>query len=134
MAVFADEVDQALLAEFAKIIFWFGHAVAVGEEDFAGMHFDRALVVCHVIEQAHDRSADFEPADGAIFADQDWRQVSAVAVGKVVGTSVVDSQEKRGVLLHRSAFVELMVEEAEQGSGRDLHTFRPRGKNSPYSR
>ena len=70
VAVVADEVDQALLAEFAEIIFRLGDAVAVGQEDFAGMHFDRAFVVGHVVEQAHDRATGFEPADGAVFADQ----------------------------------------------------------------
>ena len=98
------------------------------------MHFDRALVVSHVIEQAYDSSANFKPADGAIFADQDWGQVSAVAVSKVVGTSIVDPQEKRGVLLHRSAFVELMVEQAEQGSRRNLYAFRPRRHDSACAR
>src|ERR1017187_9719002 len=48
--VLADQVDQALLAEFAEIIFWFGDAIAVGQEDFARMHFDRAFFVGHVIE------------------------------------------------------------------------------------
>ena len=40
IAVFLDQVDQALLAEFTKIIFRLGDAVTVGEENFARVKLD----------------------------------------------------------------------------------------------
>ena len=98
----------------------FGHAVAISQEDFAGMHLDRAFIVSHIVEQAHDSSPGLQPAYRAIFPDQDRRQMPAIAISQVVRASVVDSQEKSGVLFRRSAFVELVVEQAEQGSGRNL--------------
>ena len=89
------------------------------------MHFYRALFVGHIVEQAYNRATGLQPADGTVFADQNWGQVSAVAVGKMVGASVVDSQEKRRVFFGRSAFVELVIKQAEQSSGRNLDALGP---------
>ncbi len=88
------------------------------------MHFDRAFLVGHVVEEAYDRAAGLEPSNGAVFADQDGRQMAAVAVGQLVRAAVVNSQEERGIFFRRSAFVELVVEQAEQGSGRNLDALQ----------
>src|SRR3954469_20311424 len=57
VTVIAHQVDQALLAEFSKIIFRLGHSVAVCDKNFAGLHFDCAFIVGHFVEQPDDRAA-----------------------------------------------------------------------------
>src|SRR5712692_6988066 len=48
--VFAHQFDQAMLAEFAKIVFWFGYTIAVSHEDFAAPQLDRTLLVAHALK------------------------------------------------------------------------------------
>src|SRR5579872_3199613 len=68
-AIVANQIDEALLAELAEIIFRLGDPVAVSQENFARMHFDGFLVVGHVVKKPHYRPAGFQPADGAISAN-----------------------------------------------------------------
>ena len=60
-----------------------------------------------------------QPANRTISPDQNRRQVPAVAVGKTVRPSVIDSQKKRGIFFRRSAFIKLVIEQAEQRSRRN---------------
>ena len=43
IAILPYQVDQPLFAEFTKIVFRFGHAVAVRQEEFAAAQGDRSL-------------------------------------------------------------------------------------------
>ena len=62
-------------------------------------------------EQADHRSSLLQPAHRSVFAQDDRRQVTAVAVGKLAFVAIVDAQEQRGVFFHRRALVKLMVEQ-----------------------
>ncbi len=77
------QVNQPLFAEFAEIIFRFGHAVAVSQEEFALAQRDRSFLITSVVEQADDRAALLQPAHRTVFAQNDRRQVTAVAVGEL---------------------------------------------------
>ena len=50
IAIFADQVYEAILTEFAELIFWFGDAIAKPDKDITGLHPDSALIVGHTIE------------------------------------------------------------------------------------
>src|SRR6476469_894994 len=119
-----------MLAEFAEVVFGFGDAIAICEENFSGVYFHRAFFVCHAVEEADDGASGFEAADLSVVADQNWGQVAAVAVGETAGASVVDADEERGVFLCGSAVVELVIEQAEQGSGRDFDALREGGHDA----
>src|SRR5579863_62251 len=81
-AVLADQIDQALLAEFAEVIFRFGDPVAVGDENLAGMHFDNSLAIGHLVEEADDRAARLEASDRAVLGDENRRQMASITVGE----------------------------------------------------
>src|SRR5579863_2336780 len=130
MPVFADQINQPLFAEFAKIVFRFGDAVAVGEKDFARLHLDASFFIDHVVEQADHRASGLEAPDATVLSDQDGRQVPAVAVGEPVRAAVVDAEKQRGIFFRRSAFEELVVEQGQQSSGRNFYALRP-GRHDP---
>src|SRR4030081_2100344 len=94
------------------------------------MHLDRALVVAHIVEQTHYGSAGFQPAQRSVFADEERRQMSSVAVGELGGTSVIDTQEKRSVLFRRRALVQLMIKQTQQCRWRNFRTLRPGNHHS----
>ena len=62
-----------------------------------------------------------------------------VAISQLVGSSVIDSQEQSRVLFRRSALIELVIEQTEQRSGRNLDALRPcrhdpaRARHRPHS-
>ena len=70
-----------------------------------------------VREQSDHRSSLFQPARRFVFAQDDGRQMAAVAVGQLALVAVVNAQKERGVLFRRSALVELMVEQRKHGAG-----------------
>src|SRR5271156_5103921 len=108
MAVRAHQIDQALLAEFAKLVLRFGDPIAVGDEDFTGVHLYASLVVGHLVEQAANGPACLQTPRGAILADQNRGKMATVAIGQAMGTAIVDTQKQSRVFFGRSAFVELM--------------------------
>ena len=111
IAIFPHQIDQPRLAEFPKIVFRFGHTVAVGQKQVAASKRDRIFLVTPAIEQADHGASALQPAHGSIFAQDDRRQVPAVAVGEPALLTIVDSQEKSGVLFRGRALVELMIEQ-----------------------
>src|SRR5437660_2210323 len=127
ITVLAHQFDQALLAKLAEIILGLSDAIAVSEEDFAGNHLDRVLLVSHAVEEADHGAASFESAHGAVFSDQNRRQVASVAVGEGARAAIVDSDEYGSVFLRRGACAELMVAKAEQRSGRGFNARTPGG-------
>src|SRR5437868_9333457 len=54
-AMLAYQVNQARLAKLSKIIFRFGDAVAVGEEDVARLELLRAFVEGKIVEKTYHR-------------------------------------------------------------------------------
>jgi len=125
------QVNQSFFAEFAKLIFRFGHAVAIGNKDFAGMHLHRTFVISHVVEQADNRSPGLQTPHPAIFANEDRRQMASIAVGQLMRAAVVNAQKQRGIFFRRPCFpLELMIEQAKQCSGRNLDALWPGSHDS----
>src|SRR5579871_4351534 len=110
MAVVANQIDQARLAELPKVVLRLSHAVAVGQENLSWMHFYCAFVVRHIVEKSDHGATGFESAYGSVFSNQNGRQVASIAVGQVVRAAVIDRQKQGRVLLRRRALVELMVQ------------------------
>ena len=55
VAVFMYELDQALLAEFAKLVLRLSDAVTVGKENFAGAELHGSFVVIDVVKKSPSR-------------------------------------------------------------------------------
>src|SRR5580704_14347277 len=117
VAILAQQVDQPLLTEFAKVIFRFGYAVGVANEYFATPELHRILFIASFIEQADHGSAAFQAANRTVFAQDDGWQMSSIAVGELALCAVVDPKEQRRILFGRRAFVELMIQQGEQSAG-----------------
>jgi len=62
-AMFPHQIDQSLFAEFAKIIFRFGDAVAERQENFSPSHSDRRFLVTAIVEQTDYCAALFQPSN-----------------------------------------------------------------------
>jgi hypothetical protein len=100
----ANEVNQPVFAELTVVIFWLGDSIAISKKDFACGQTDCAFLIQHVVEQPNDHSPRFQAPNLALFADQDGRQMSSIAVGQVVGAAVIKPKEQcRVFFLGRSA-------------------------------
>src|SRR5580704_1388773 len=124
MAILANDLNEALLAEFAVIAFGFGDAVGISDEDVAGSKLDGRFAIVHVIEQADDRAAAIEQTRGAIFGEKDGRQMAAVGVSEAAVDGVVDAEKERRVFCVGCAFVKLMIEQAEEDGRGNFGTRR----------
>src|SRR6478609_2910535 len=111
------QVNQALFAEFSEIIFWFGHAVAISQEEFPWTQRDRCLLITSAVEQADDRAPLLQSSHRPILAQDNGGQVTAVAVGELALAAVVHSEKQSCVFLRRGALVKLMIEQGKHGAG-----------------
>jgi hypothetical protein len=68
VAVAADDLHHALFAELAEVVFGFGDAVGVSDEDVAGLHLEAVFFVVHAVHEADDGTALVETADAAVAA------------------------------------------------------------------
>jgi len=114
IAIFPHQVNQPLLAEFAKIIFRFGHTIAIGEKEFALAQRDGALLITSVVKQTDYSASALQPAQRSVFSQNDRRQVATVAIGKLTFVTIVDAQEQSGVFFRRRALVKLVIEQRKR--------------------
>ena len=117
MAMALDHLDKALFAKLTKFVFGLGDAVAVGDQDVAGVERNCALLVCEVIEQADDRAATVETAHAAVRTEHEGRQLTTVGVEQLARVGVVVRKKQRGVFFRLSRAVEVTVEHAEHLAG-----------------
>ena len=87
-----------------------------------GLHLDVAFVVAHAVHQAHHGAAAIEPANLAIAAQHQRRQMAGIRVGKLRRVRVVVGQEQRGVLLRLRC--------CDTGAGSACERMRPGDSNS----
>src|SRR5271169_1591868 len=108
---------HALLAEFTELILRLGDAVAVGNENVAGIKLLSSLLVAHVVDEAHHCSPAVQPRDGVVGAQQQRRQVSASRVDELTASALVVREKERGVFLRLRAAEEVAVEQCENLAG-----------------
>src|SRR5215475_3130255 len=82
IAVLPDHIHQPMLTKLSELVLWFRDAVAVSDEDVAWPELHYRFIEGEIIEQADHRAALVEATQRAIFADDDRRQVPAVAVSE----------------------------------------------------
>ena len=68
VAVAADDLHQALLAELTEVVLGLGDAVGVGDEDVSGLHGEAVFFVVHAVHETNDGSTFVESADTAVAA------------------------------------------------------------------
>src|SRR5580692_3956865 len=129
VAILAQQVNQPLLTELAKIIFRFGYAVGVANEYFATPELHRILFIASFIEQADHGSTAFQAANRTVFAEDDGWQMSSIAVGELALCAVVDPEEQRRILFGWRAFVELMIQQGEQSAGGNVERTECRSQD-----
>ena len=116
VAIFLDEVYQALLAEFAEIIFRLGDAVTVGEKNFARAKLDRGFIIMNVIEEA-----DTVPPSSAAYPRSPrapWGQMPQVLLKVSFGGRWCQHGERTSrVFFLRRAVEQLMIQQREHVRG-----------------
>src|SRR5215831_14293286 len=125
MAVSGDGLNEALFPKFAELVFRLRHAVTEGDQNIAGIEFNRLFLVFHVIEEPYDGSAGIETARGAVFAKDDWRQMTSIGVNHAAGFVVIKAEEQGGVLFRLRARVDVAIQEPQHLCRR--RTRQPRG-------
>src|SRR5437867_8777293 len=105
----AHETNQTLFAEFAKVIFRLGNAVAEGQENVSALQFDGTFLERHIIKKADHGTATIKSPEHPVTADNHRREVAGVGVSQQTRAAVVRSEEERGVFFGRRAVVELFV-------------------------
>ena len=114
VAMLRNQFDQPLLAEFAKLIFRLGDAVAISRRRCRRAACRRCSrrTSCH--RTALPPCPKY-PTDGpAIAAQQQRRQMSRVGVGQRARDRVVATQEHGRVFFRRRAAEELVVQRGHQ--------------------
>ena len=79
---------------------------------------ETVFLVAHAVHQADNGAATIQPADRAIAAEDQRRQMAGVGVGELRGAGIVVREEKRCVLLRLGAAVEVAIEQRKNASGR----------------
>jgi len=62
LPILTNQLNQAMLAEFAEIIFRLGNSVAIGQKDLTTPQRDRILFVIDLAKQPNDGTATFQAA------------------------------------------------------------------------
>ena len=83
-----------------------------------GPHLEAVLVVVHPVHQAHDRPALVQPANRAIAAQHQRRQLPRIRVGQHRRSRIIVRQKQRRILLRLRAPVEMPVQQRKNAPRR----------------
>src|SRR2546425_2114428 len=95
VAMAQGDLQHALDAELFPVnVFWFGHPIAIGQQQASWLDLKNALLIGAIIENSNDHAAFLEFT--YLFADQaERRQVAGIGVVQRARARVVDGVKER---------------------------------------